>query len=303
MFKGRIVKGIAGFYYVHVPHQGIYVCKAKGIFRKDGKKPLVGDEVNVECIDVERMEGNIVELLPRKSELIRPAVANIDQALIVFALKKPEPNFNLLDRFLIHMEHQGLNCKICFNKEDLVSPEFVEEIKKAYSQSGFDVFVISAQNQSGIDEVKKAVAGKTTAVAGPSGVGKSSLINELIGRDVMETGTVSDKIERGKHTTRHSEIFDTEVEGQTTYIMDTPGFSSLYVPDLVNETVSDYYHEFDPFLSECKYIGCSHDHEKVCGVKAACNEGKISQLRYENYLQIYAEAKENEKNAWKRKKF
>ena len=188
--KGKMMKGIAGFYYVHVPGEGIYECKAKGFFRKDGKKPLVGDEVELKCLDAERKLGNITALLPRKSELIRPAVANIDQALIVFAVTKPQPNYNLLDRFLIMMRSQGLKCLICFNKTDLTTEDEVAEIQKAYCDCGCDVFFTSVKEGMMPKELKERIAGKTTAIAGPSGVGKSSLMNALFGVTKMETGEI-----------------------------------------------------------------------------------------------------------------
>ena len=289
--QGKIIKGIGGFYYVYVPGKGLYECKAKGIFRKRTVKPLVGDECVIDITDEEGKTGNIRELFPRRSMLIRPEVANVDQALIIFSLTKPEPNFNLLDRFLIHMESRNLPCIICFNKEDLIGEEQIEEITNAYGNCGCEVCVISVKNKAGLEKVKKLLTGKTTTVAGPSGVGKSSFINEVFGENLMETGAVSEKIDRGKHTTRHSEIFYTELEGVPTYLFDTPGFSSLTVPDLEGKALSEFYHEFDEYEPGCRFAGCAHVKEKECGVKDAVEKGLISRLRYENYLQLYEEWK------------
>jgi len=292
--KGKLIKGIAGFYYVHVPGDGVYECKAKGVFRKDGKKPLVGDEVELKCLDAEGKTGNITALLPRKSELIRPAVSNIDQALIVFAIVKPVPNFNLLDRFLIMMQSQGLECIICFNKRDIATEEEIENIRRIYEACGNKVFFVSAHKGDELEALRSEIRGKTTAVAGPSGVGKSSLINELCGCVRMETGEISNKIERGKHTTRHSELFALENEAEPTYLMDTPGFSSL---DILSkeESIGRFYPEFDAYERDCKFLGCAHINEPVCGIKNAVAEGKISELRYRNYVQLYEEFKARKK--------
>lgn len=289
--QGKIIKGIAGFYYVDVPAKGVYECRAKGIFRKENKKPLVGDDVEIEITDAKDYEGNVVKLLPRKSVLIRPAVANIDQALLIFAAAKPEPNFNLLDRFLIMMRRQGLDCIICFNKTDIADMGQCTHIREIYENSGCRILFASAVQQEGIDEIKNELVNKTTAVAGPSGVGKSSLVNCLQQEIQMETGEISEKIERGKHTTRHSELI---AISDHTYIMDTPGFSSLSLFDVEKEMLKDFYPEFAPYESECRFLTCAHIHEPGCGVRKALEENRIHKIRYENYVAFYKELQEKE---------
>lgn len=295
--QGRIVKGIAGFYYVCAEDAGhggeaaygkgaIYECKAKGVFRKDGRKPLVGDAVEMDVLDGEGRTGNIRELLPRHSELIRPAVANVDQALVIFSSVKPKPGFNLLDRFLIRMGQQGVPCIICFNKQDIDEEGDGERYRRIYGACGYRALTVSAFEGKGIEELKALLAGRVTVTAGPSGVGKSSIVNCLQSGVVMETGEISAKIERGKHTTRHTELISM---GGNTYILDTPGFSSLGLFDLEKEELAGYYPEFAEYEKYCKFSGCSHTKEPVCGVKAAVAEGGVSGLRYENYRILYEE--------------
>lgn len=293
--QGKIVKGIAGFYYVHVSGRGVYECKAKGIFRKDNIKPLVGDDVEIEITDAANYKGNIISILPRRNSLIRPAVANIDQALVIFAVSKPEPNYNLLDRFLIMMRRQGLECIICFNKRDIASKEERAAIRTIYENSGCTVLFASAMKKEGMEEIAAVLKDKTTAVAGPSGVGKSSIINCLQKNKTMETGAISEKIERGKHTTRHSELISIS---DRTYIMDTPGFSSLSLFDMEKDELKNYYPEFTPYEEKCKFLTCAHIHEPVCGVKDALELGKISQVRYDNYVVFYEKLKEKEKRKY-----
>ncbi len=290
--QGKIIKGIAGFYYVYVEGHGIYECKAKGIFRKDHVKPLVGDDVVVDVLDESKMLGNIREILPRRSALIRPAVANVDQALVIFAIVKPNPNFNLLDRFLIRMERQNLPTIICFNKQDIATDDEKDALRKGYETCGYQVCFVSALENEGLEQIKALLAGKTTTVAGPSGVGKSSLINQLAPKANMETGAISEKIERGKHTTRHSEII---AMGEETYIVDTPGFTSLDISEITKEELGSYYPEFAQYEPCCKFSGCAHISEPSCGVKDAVEAGKISRVRYENYKVLYQELKEQKR--------
>ena len=286
--QGQIIKGIAGFYYVTVVEFGVYECKAKGIFRKEKQKPLVGDNVEIEVLDEETMTGNITALLPRKNELIRPAVANVDQALVVFAVTRPSPHFNLLDRFLVMMERQDIPVVLCFNKEDIAEDEQVEKLRSVYEGCGYPCVFTSALEERNIEKIKELLKGKTTVIAGPSGVGKSSLINILNPDAKMETGDISSKIERGKHTTRHSELFTI---AQDSYIMDTPGFSSLYVNDFEKEELKYYFPEFDPYEGTCRFLGCDHVHEPDCAVKAAVEAGEIHEIRYKDYLEMYEELK------------
>ncbi len=286
--KGKIIKGIAGFYYVQTKDSGIYTCKAKGIFRRLQIKPLVGDNVELSVQDEAVKEGNVDRILPRENTLLRPAVANIHQALVVFAIRRPDPNFNLLDRFLVMMEQQGLKSILCFNKSDLSSREEEETIRQMYESGGYRVVFTCAMDGTGIPVLKELLRGSTTTVAGPSGVGKSSLVNLLQPKAQMETGAISEKIARGKNTTRHSELICIE---EDTYIMDTPGFSSLGLFQLEKEQLRHYYPEFTPFEGTCRFQGCVHVHEPDCKVREALAEGKINKIRYDNYCLLYEEVK------------
>ena len=289
---GKIIKGIAGFYYVYVVESGIYECKAKGAFRKEKIKPLVGDNVEIEVLSEETKTGNIVSICERINDLIRPAVANIDQALVVFAATKPDPHFNLLDRFLVMMEKKDIPVILCFNKKDIATEPKLQELENIYEGCGYPVVFTSALEKDNVDEIRKLLKGKTTVIAGPSGVGKSSLINELQSTVVMETGSISKKIDRGKHTTRHSEFITID---ENSFIMDTPGFSSLYVNDFEKEDLKYYFREFEPYEGKCKFSGCDHIHEPGCAVKEALENGEIHKIRYNNYVEMYNELKEKKR--------
>lgn len=287
---GKIIKGIAGFYYVHDGCSRVYACKAKGIFRKRGIKPAVGDNVEFTVLDEEAAEGNIDQILPRKNELIRPASANVDQALVVFAITQPDPNLNLLDRFLVMMQVQGIPVTICFNKIDLADDAKQQEYAAIYENAGYKVRFVSTKTEEGLSEIRRFLRGRTTILAGPSGVGKSSLTNLIQPEAGMETGSISEKIKRGKHTTRHAELFSVEPD---TYLMDTPGFSSMYLEEIEAGELKYYFPEFEAHEGGCRFgADCVHIGEPVCGVKAAVLSGRISASRYDNYKLLYQELKD-----------
>lgn len=287
--QGKIIKGIAGFYYIYAEDGNIYECKAKGIFRKDNFKPLVGDNVEITVLNEEEKEGSVTSILPRRNSLIRPAVANVDQAFLIFAMENPKPNSLLLDRFLIMMEQQEIPAVICFNKKDVGEKEEMEKLYEIYTGCGYRVVLSSTYEGEGMDEIHEILKGKTTVVAGPSGVGKSSITNCMQGEVQMETGEISKKLKRGKHTTRHSQVIPVE---KNTFLVDTPGFSSLYLTDMKEEELRDYFPEFVMYEPQCRFQGCMHIHEPGCAVKEALSEGKINQQRYDNYLALYEELKE-----------
>ena len=284
--KGKIIKGISGFYSVNVPGQGVYECKARGIFRKKEIRPLIGDNVEITLVNAEKKIGNVSKILPRNNHLDRPAVANLDQMVIVFSVRQPDPNLTLLDGFLVMLEAKNIEAIICFNKTDLLERDTIDDISQLYRQIGYDVVETSFTQSTGIDELKQLLMEKTSVFAGPSGVGKSSILNLIQKETVLETGTISDKIGRGKHTTRHVELicFD-----HNSYVVDTPGFSSLSLEAIDADSLKYLFKEFYTYEPDCKYIGCNHLNEPQCGVKEAVEEGKIAENRYYSYTFILEE--------------
>ena len=299
VINGKIIRGIAGFYYVDTEvdtaESGIYVCKAKGIFRKNHTKPLVGDYVRLEILDEKDKEANITEILQRKNELIRPAVANVDQALVFFSLRQPDPDSSLIDRFLVSMEHAGIPVLICFNKTDLAPGSEAESWREIYAACGCEVFTISALHEEGTQQLRERLSGKTTVVAGPSGAGKSTLTNRMQGEVRMETGEISTKLRRGRHTTRHAELIPL---GENTFFCDTPGFSALDMPAMEPLALQNCFPEFAPCTDQCRFGGCAHVSEPDCAVRAAVEEGRIARSRYNNYVRFYQELREREKRRY-----
>ncbi len=270
---------------------GLIEAKGRGIFKKDGITLMVGDEVELEIIDAEEKKGVINAILPRKNSFIRPPIANVDVFIVVFAPKKPKPNFALIDKFLIMAEMNGVESIICINKSDLASEEEIEEIKKVY-ENIYPVLVVSGKNGLGTAELEKSIAGKKAALAGPSGVGKSTLLNCMIPHANMETGSVSEKTQRGKHTTRHVEIFDIEGGGK---LYDTPGFTSFEILEAEEDKLWMYYPEIEKFAGKCRYDNCRHLKEPDCSVREAVKKGEIHKLRYESYLANMEEIQKKKK--------
>ncbi|MBC5628454.1 ribosome small subunit-dependent GTPase A [Clostridium sp. NSJ-6] len=285
--KGKIIKGIGGFYYVKTS-EGLIECKARGKFRHKDMKPMVGDDVEIE---VSNGKGVIEEIFERKSQLIRPTVANVTQAFVVFAVKNPDINFDLLNRFLILCEHNNIEAIVCLNKVDLVSEEEKVAIKQKIVDIGYEVLYINAKKGIGVEKLREKLDNNETVLCGPSGAGKSTLINTLTEKYHMETGEVSEKIGRGKHTTRHSELIDV-VGG---YIVDTPGFSTLEVNFIEKEDLRYSFPEFEEYNNLCKFRGCLHYKEPNCAVKKAVEEGKINKYRYDFYIRTLEEKMDGRK--------
>ena len=286
MINGKIIKGIGGFYYVDT-EKGLYECRARGIFRKNKITPLVGDRVSISVVDEENKKGVVEEIEERDTELVRPPIANVDKALIVFAIKNPAPNLSLLDRFIVLAEKENLEIVIVFTKVDLdADGELLAELKSIYEVSGYKVIPVSNKLKLNIDKIKEELKENTVVFAGPSGVGKSSLLNEVDKNFELKTGEVSDKIKRGKHTTRHAELLKLECGGM---VADTPGFSSLTLDDIDESELKEYFIEFDKH-DDCRFGSrCIHENEPSCAVKEAVENGEISKKRYESYIQLLNE--------------
>ena len=287
MLEGIIVKGVGGFYYVKTK-EGIFQCRARGLFREENIVPLVGDKVKIQ-ISEEDNTGYIKEIKPRKSQLLRPPVANITQVIIVMSVKEPDINLWLLDRFLVMAELEDLNIHICLNKIDLESEEKVQKINDIYTGAGYHVINTSTIKDMGIEELREGLENNITVFAGPSGVGKSSILNKIHPELDLKTGEVSKKTARGKHTTRHVELLDL---GYDSYVLDSPGFSSLDLSFIENETqLSIGFREIQKYEEDCKFISCLHHKEPDCEVKRQLEMGNIANSRYENYLSFLEEIK------------
>jgi ribosome biogenesis GTPase len=301
MPQGLIVKALSGYYYVMPDddHKARVQCRGRGLFRKQEITPLVGDRVQFERSDHE--EGTVTEIKQRSSELIRPPIANVDQAVLVFAITEPALNVQLLDKFLVHIEHTGIDAVLCFSKSDLLEKDAslriagrsVPETLELYRNVGYSVVLTSIQNKDGIDDLMAQLKHRISVFAGQSGVGKSSLLNTILPDLNIETAAISTKLGRGKHTTRHVELIPIREEG---WVADTPGFSQLDFLDMELEDLGHCFKEFREFAEHCKFRGCSHQHEPKCKVLQALEEGKIAESRYKNYIFFLEELKEKRRN-------
>lgn len=288
--QGTIVKGIAGFYYIKTDKE-IIECKARGKFRHNELSPMVGDRVD---ITVKGGKGVIDSIHERRNELKRPFVANVTQALVVFAMKNPEVNEDLLNKFLINCEFNNLKVIVCFNKLDLIPQEEENYIIEMIKSAGYETLFLKAKEGYGIDNIKEKLQGNVTVLCGPSGVGKSTILNSIVGRELMETGEISEKLRRGKHTTRHSELIDLG----NGFLVDTPGFSSLDIDFISKEELQNCFPEFYDYIGSCRFTGCLHHKEPNCAIKHAVEEGTINKKRYEFYIKILEEILSKKNKQW-----
>jgi len=280
--EGIIVKGVGGLYTVKVEDK-YYSCKARGKFRFNKYTPMVGDRVEIK---LEKNDSAVIEkIYDRTSELIRPFVSNITQAFVVFTLKNPDINLDLLNRFLVLCEYNSLKINLCLNKMDLVDKEEYSEIFNMLESTGYDILYLNAKNGVGIEKIKEKLKNNISVFCGASGVGKSTILNGIIGKEHMETGEISEKLKRGKHTTRHAELID--FEGG--FLVDTPGFSSISTDFIEKEELKECFPEFNEFMGECKFSNCMHFKEPGCVIKEKVDQGKIHKYRYEFYIRLLQE--------------
>ena len=283
MQKGIIICSSSNVYQV-AENEKIYKCLARGKFKKEKINPLVGDEVEFTITNLEKQEGVIEQIFPRKNELKRPKMANLTQLILVVSMKMPNPDLLLLDKQLIFAQFMGIKTTIVLNKVDLENKDEIEKLAKLYEKIGYKVIQTNAKQGLRVEEIKDLLEDETTAFAGNSGVGKSTLINSIFAQELTQEGNISDKNQRGKNTTTSTRLYQYK---KNSYIADTPGFSTFEINEIPKEDLCHYFVEFVPYLDKCEFQGCSHIKEEKCGIKEALKSGNISSQRYENYVKIY----------------
>lgn len=290
--QGIIIGNISNTYKIETKEK-TYVAYARGKFKNQDIKPLVGDRVEIEVTDEEKSEAIIEKIGPRQNEIKRPKIANIDQIVFIISTKNPKPDLLMLDKQLAYAEKIGIEPIIVVNKCDL--KDIYEAIREVYSNAGYKVIVTSAKQNIGIDELKQQLQNKISVFSGNSGVGKSSIINALFNKEKTQEGEISKKNKKGKNTTTDTKLYKLE---ENTYIADTPGFSSFEISEIESTELDKCFREFVQEIEKCEFVGCTHIKEENCGVKKAIQDGKISTERYERYCTMYEELKEKEKYKW-----
>ena len=291
MLKGIVLSNISNLYKVEVNNK-IYDCSARGKIKNTDLSPVAGDIVTIELQDEEEKVGVIEDIKERKNYIKRPKMANLSQIILVISMKMPKPDLLLLDKQLVYAEYMNIRPIICLNKIDLENEDRIDKIYELYKSIGYDVIKTNAKEEIGVEEIKKCLENNITAFSGNSGVGKSTLINGIMGENITEEGNISHKNKKGKNTTTQVNLYKIK---ENSYIADTPGFSTFDVNEIEKEELDKYFVEFKDYLNQCEYADCSHIKEERCGIKKGITEGKISKERYDRYCQIYEELKNKKK--------
>lgn len=293
---GIIISNASNLYIVEdVKTNEIIKCNARGKFKEQGLTLAVGDYVEYEVIDEEKNEGVIATIKDRKNYIKRPKMANLTQIIFVVSMSKPKPDLLMLDKQLAFAELNNIKPVICLNKIDLVDEDAVNKIEKIYSEIGYKIFKTNANEKIGVDDLKDILDGNITAFSGNSGVGKSTLINDIFDDEITKSGLISEKNQRGKNTTTSTYLYKIN---ENTYLADTPGFSTFDISEIASEDLYKYFIEFIKPSENCEFVGCTHVKEEKCGIKEAVQEGKISNERYERFCKIYLDLKEKENRRW-----
>ena len=292
--QGLIIENISNLYQVKT-EEGIYETTARGKFKKEEITPVVGDIVDITITDKKEKKAVIEEIHKRRVYIKRPKLANITQIIFVVSSKDPKPDLLMLDKQLAFAEFVGVNSIIVLNKTDLDKKQEFENIKQIYRKIGYTVILTNAKQRKGIDELKKLLKNNVNAFSGNSGVGKSTLINGIFNKDITQEGEISKKNKRGKNTTTAIKLYEID---DNTYIADTPGFSTFDISEIESKDLYHYFKEFEQYIENCEFVGCTHIKEENCGIKQAMKEGKIDTARYERFCKIYKELKEKEERKW-----
>jgi len=290
--QGIIIGNISNTYKIKKENQ-IYEAYARGKFKNEEITPLVGDKVEIQKTDMEKGYAIIEQILPRKNEIKRPKMANIDQIIFIVSTKNPKPDLLMLDKQLAYVEKIGIEPIIIINKIDL--QDTYKNIQELYASIGYKTLITSAKQAQGLEDVKEILKNKISVFSGNSGVGKSSIINALFGDNQTQEGEISKKNKKGKNTTTDTKLYELE---ENTYIADTPGFSSFEINEIESTELDKYFREFSEEIANCEFVGCTHIKEQECGIKKALEAGRISQERYERFCKIYEELKDKEKHKW-----